>query len=145
MYKKLEEFKRKFMEKYPRWVLLYNGELPDEELQKNAVYFIITGEKREKKQKTVDFSIYFFKSKSRNDLLEFRKEVIKFIEFITENFNSYDFKCLDNSFEIAYSTEDTQLNMRSAEIRCSYDFTLYQEEVEKFSNMENLEITGGME
>lgn len=145
MYKKLEEFKKLFEERYQKWRLYYDEEIPEKSLQKDSVYFIITGEKREKKQKTVDFSIYFFKTKSRNDLLEFRGEVIKFIEFITENFNSYDFKCLDNSFEIAYSTEDTQLNMRSAEIRCSYDFTLYQEEVEKFSNMENLEITGGME
>ena len=80
--KRLEYFKQKFEneENRKRWRVFYQDEFDDEKIDGNTVYFVITREEENKKQKTVDFSIFYSKSSSRYELLNFRNEV-KYILF----------------------------------------------------------------
>ena len=58
--KRLEYFKQKFEneENRKRWRVFYQDEFDDEKIDGNTVYFVITREEENKKQKTVDFSIF---------------------------------------------------------------------------------------
>ena len=134
--KRLEYFKQKFEneENRKRWRVFYQDEFDDEKIDGNTVYFVITGEEENKKQKTVDFSIFYSKSSSRYELLNFRNEVKDFLKYLKENFETNNFYNIDNSYKIEYSTITDRGGIRVAEIQCTYDCTrdiLDEENIEK--------------
>ena len=72
--KRLEYFKRYFEEKNKKWKVFYKEELP-ENISPKTIYFVITGEEIVKKQKTIDFSIFYIVSREKDGLLNFRDEI----------------------------------------------------------------------
>lgn len=120
--KRLEYFKKYFEEKNPRWRVFYKEDLP-ENISPKTIYFVITGEEWVKKQKFIDFSIFYVSSREKDGLLEFREEVQKFIkeelfnEFETANFFQ------NMGYKIKYSIDDERETIRIAEIQCTYDCT----------------------
>lgn len=141
--KRLKYFKQKFEneENRKRWRVFYQDEFDDEKIDGNTVYFVITREEENKKQKTVDFSIFYSKSSSRYELLNFRNEVKDFLKYLKENFETSNFYCIDNSYRIEYSTITDRGGIRVAEIQCTYDCTrdiLDEENIEE--NLKKMEI-----
>ena len=141
--KRLEYFKQKFEneENRKRWRVFYQDEFDYEKIDGNTVYFVITREEENKKQKTVDFSIFYSKSSSRYELLNFRNEVKDFLKYLKENFETSNFYCIDNSYRIEYSTITDRGGIRVAEIQCTYDCTrdiLDEENIEE--NLKKMEI-----
>lgn len=138
--KRLENFKRKFESEIDRrkWRVFYQDEFDDEKIDGNTIYFVITGEEEVKKQKTVNFSIFYSKSSSRYELLEFRKEVKDFIKYLKDNFETTNFYCVEDTYKIEYSTITDRGGIRVAEIQCSYDYTRDILDEELFSNIGRL-------
>lgn len=138
--KRLEYFKQKFESETDRkrWRVFYQDEFDDEKVDGNTVYFVITGEEEVKKQKTVSFSIFYSKSSSRYELLEFRNEVKAFLKYLKENFETTNFYCIDNSYKIEYSTISDRGGIRVAEIQCTYDCTRDILDEELYSDMDKL-------
>lgn len=136
--KRLEYFKRYFETKNPRWRIFYKEDLP-ENISPKTIYFIITGEEKIKKQKFIDFSIFYVSSREKDGLLEFREDVQAFIkkdlfnEFETTNFFP------TTGYKIKYSIDEERETIRIAEIQCTYDCTRQVLDEEKFVNMEKLE------
>lgn len=122
---RLELFKIKFEseESRKRWRVFYKEDFDDEKVEGNTVYFVLTGEKNQNKQKSVDFSIFYTKSSSRNMLLEFRDEVMDFIKYLQSNLETPNFRNIDNSYNVEYSTIIDRAGIRVAEIKCSFDNT----------------------
>lgn len=141
--KRLECFKRNFESieerKRSRWRVFYQDEFNDEKVEGNTVYFVITGEEENRKQKTVSFSIFYSKSSSRYELLDFRNEVKSFLKYLKENFETTNFYCIDSSYKIEYSTITERGGIRVAEIQCTYDCTRDILDEELYSNMDKLE------
>ncbi|WP_349763631.1 hypothetical protein [Fusobacterium sp. SYSU M8D902] len=123
--KRLAFFKEKFEKEKgrERWRAFYQDDFIDEKVEGNTVYFVITGEEENKKQKTINFSIFYSKSSSRYELLDFRNEVKEFIKYLKNNFETSNFYNIDNSYKIEYSTIADRGGIRVAEIQCSYDCT----------------------
>lgn len=123
--KRLAFFKEKFEKEKgrERWRVFYQDDFIDEKVEGNTVYFVITGEEENKKQKTINFSIFYSKSSSRYELLDFRNEVKEFIKYLKNNFETSNFYNIDNSYKIEYSTIADRGGIRVAEIQCSYDCT----------------------
>lgn len=123
--KRLAFFKEKFEKEKGRekWRVFYQDDFIDEKVEGNTVYFVITGEEENKKQKTINFSIFYSKSSSRYELLDFRNEVKEFIKYLKNNFETSNFYNIDNSYKIEYSTIADRGGIRVAEIQCSYDCT----------------------
>lgn len=142
--KRLLNFKEKFKEKYLRWNFYYTDDLP-EILQKDTVYLVIKGEEHRKKQKTIDFSINFCKTKVKDGLIKFRTETVEFLKFMQENFETVGIICVDGAYNIQFFSDEEQLDLRISEITCTFDFTQYREISEDWPNMENLKLKGGME
>lgn len=141
--KRLEYFKENFEKLESRakekWRVFYQDELIDEELlQANTIYFVITGEEKKKKQKNIDFSIFYCRNKRKDELLDFSQEVKEFIKYLRKEFETNNFICIDNSYKISYSSTEKN-TLRLAEIQCSYDCTKEILDEEKFMNMEKLE------
>ena len=91
--KRLEYFKENFEKLESRakekWRVFYQDELIDEELlQANTIYFVITGEEEKKKQKNIDFSIFYCRSKRKDELLDFSQEVKEFIKYLRKEFET---------------------------------------------------------
>lgn len=141
--KRLEYFKRNFESieerKRSRWRVFYQDEFNDEKVEGNTVYFVITGEEENRKQKTVSFSIFYSKSSSRYELLDFRNEVKDFLKYLKENFETTNFYNIDNSYKVEYSTITDRGGIRVAEIQCTYDCTRDILDEEIFQNMDKLE------
>ena len=57
--KRLEYFKKYFENKNSRWRVFYKEELP-ESISPKTIYFIITGEDIVKKQRSIDFTIFYY-------------------------------------------------------------------------------------
>lgn len=134
---RLEYFKNYFENKNPRWKVFYNEELP-ENISHKTIYFIITGEEIVKKQKTIDFSIYYIVTREKDGLLDFRKEIKDFIKNdLSCEFETPNFFCT-SGYKINYSIDDERGTLRIAEIRCTYDCTRQILDEEKFLNMEKL-------
>lgn len=123
--KRLAFFKEKFEKEKgrERWRVFYQDDFIDEKVEGNTVYFVVTGEEENKKQKTINFSIFYSKSSSRYELLDFRNEVKEFIKYLKNNFETSNFYNIDNSYKIEYSTIADRGGIRVAEIQCSYDCT----------------------
>lgn len=123
--KRLAFFKEKFEKEKgrERWRVFYQDDFIDEKVEGNTVYFVITGEEENKKQKTINFSIFYSRSSSRYELLDFRNEVKEFIKYLKNNFETSNFYNIDNSCKIEYSTIADRGGIRVAEIQCSYDCT----------------------
>ena len=99
--KRLEYFKEHFEKLESRakekWRVFYQDELIDEELlQANTIYFVITGEEEKKKQKNIDFSIFYCRNKRKDELLDFSQEVKEFIKYLRKEFETNNFICIDN-------------------------------------------------
>lgn len=143
--KRLECFKRNFESiderKRGRWRVFYQDEFNDEKVEGNTVYFVITGEEEIKKQKTVSFSIFYSKSSSKYELLEFRNEVKAFLKYLKETFETTNFYCVDDSYKIEYATISDRGGIRVAEIQCTYDCTRDILDEELYSNMDKLNDT----
>lgn len=138
--KRLAFFKEKFEkeEGRERWKVFYQDDFPEEKTEGNTVYFVITGEEEIKKQKIINFSIFYSKSSPRYALLDFRKEVKDFIEYLKDNFETSNFYNVENSYRIEYSTITERGGIRVAEIQCSYDCTRDILDEDKFTDMKNL-------
>ena len=138
--KRLSFFKEKFEKEKgrERWKVFYQDDFIDEKVEGNTVYFVITGEEENKKQKTINFSIFYSKSSSRYELLDFRNEVKDFIKYLQDNFETSNFYNIDNSYRIEYSTITNRGGIRVAEIQCSYDCTRDILDKEKFTDMKKL-------
>ena len=135
--KRLEYFKRYFENKNPRWKVFYNEELP-ENISHKTIYFIITGEEIVKKQKTIDFSIYYVSTREKDGLLNFRNEIKEFIKNdLSKEFETSNFFCI-SGYKINYSIDDERGTLRIAEIQCTYDYTKEILDEEKFIGMEKL-------
>lgn len=138
--RRLAFFKDKFEKEKgrERWKVFYQDDFIEEKVEGNTVYFVITGEEEIKKQKTINFSIFYVKSSSRYALLDFREEVKDFIEYLKKNFETSNFYNVENSYKIEYSTITERGGIRVAEIQCSYDCTRDILDTEKFTDMKNL-------
>ncbi|MEE1477119.1 hypothetical protein [Fusobacterium sp.] len=135
--KRLEYFKKYFENKNPRWRVFYKEELP-ESISPKTIYFIITGEDIVKKQRSIDFTIFYISSFEKDGILSFRQDVIDFIkndlsnEFETSNFFQ------TSGYKINYSLDDERGTLRIAEIQCTYDCTKEILDEEKFMNIDKL-------
>lgn len=138
--RRLAFFKDKFEKEKgrERWKVFYQDDFIEEKVEGNTVYFVITGEEEIKKQKTINFSIFYVKSSSRYALLDFREEVKDFIKYLKKNFETSNFYNVENSYKIEYSTITERGGIRVAEIQCSYDCTRDILDTEKFTDMKNL-------
>ena len=135
--KRLEYFKKYFEEKNKRWKVFYKEELP-ENISPKTIYFIITGEEVIKKQKTIDFSIFYITSREKDGLLNFRDEIRDFIKKdLCNEFETPNFFC-NSGYKISYSIDNERDTLRIAEIQCTYDNTKGILDEEKFMNIEIL-------
>ena len=135
--KRLEYFKKYFEEKDNKWRVFYKEELP-ENISPKTIYFIITGEEVVRKQKTIDFSIFYITSREKDGLLNFRDEIRDFIKKdLSKEFETSNFFC-NNGHRISYSIDPTRDTLRIAEIQCTYDNTREILDEEKFMNIELL-------
>ena len=134
--KGLEYFKKYFEEKNKRWKVFYKEELP-ENISPKTIYFIITGEEVIKKQKTIDFSIFYITSREKDGLLNFRDEIRNFIKNdLSKEFETSNFFC-NSGYRISYSIDDERDTLRIAEIQCTYDSTREILDEERFEEIKN--------
>ena len=134
--KRLEYFKRYFEEKNKKWKVFYKEELP-ENISPKTIYFVITGEEIVKKQKTIDFSIFYITSREKDGLLNFRDEIKNFIKNdLSKEFETSNFFC-NSGYKISYSIDDERDTLRIAEIQCTYDSTREILDEERFEEIKN--------
>ena len=134
--KRLEYFKRYFEEKNKKWKVFYKEELP-ENISPKTIYFVITGEEVVKKQKTIDFSIFYIVSREKDGLLNFRDEIRNFIKNdLSKEFETSNFFC-NSGYRISYSIDDERDTLRIAEIQCTYDSTREILDEERFEEIKN--------
>ena len=134
--KRLEYFKRYFEEKNKKWKVFYKEELP-ENISPKTIYFVITGEEIVKKQKTIDFSIFYIISREKDGLLNFRDEIRNFIKNdLSKEFETSNFFC-NSGYKISYSIDDERDTLRIAEIQCTYDSTREILDEERFEEIKN--------
>ena len=134
--KRLEYFKRYFEEKNKKWKVFYKEELP-ENISPKTIYFVITGEEIVKKQKTIDFSIFYIVSREKDGLLNFRDEIRNFIKNdLSKEFETSNFFC-NSGYRISYSIDDERDTLRIAEIQCTYDSTREILDEERFEEIKN--------
>ena len=134
--KRLEYFKRYFEEKNKKWKVFYKEELP-ENISPKTIYFVITGEEIVKKQKTIDFSIFYIVSREKDGLLNFRDEIRNFIKNdLSKEFETSNFFC-NSGYKISYSIDDERDTLRIAEIQCTYDSTREILDEERFEEIKN--------
>lgn len=134
--KRLEYFKRYFEEKNKKWKVFYKEELP-ENISPKTIYFVITGEEIVKKQKTIDFSIFYIVSREKDGLLNFRDEIRNFIKNdLSKEFETSNFFC-NSGYRIFYSIDDERDTLRIAEIQCTYDSTREILDEERFEEIKN--------
>ena len=134
--KRLEYFKRYFEEKNKKWKVFYKEELP-ENISPKTIYFVITGEEVVKKQKTIDFSIFYIISREKDGLLNFRDEIRNFIKNnLSKEFETSNFFC-NSGYRISYSIDDERDTLRIAEIQCTYDSTREILDEERFEEIKN--------
>ena len=134
--KRLEYFKKYFEEKNKRWKVFYKEELP-ENISPKTIYFIITGEEVVRKQKTIDFSIFYITSREKDGLLNFRDEIRDFIKNdLSKEFETSNFFC-NSGYRISYSIDDERDTLRIAEIQCTYDSTREILDEERFEEIKN--------
>ena len=134
--KRLEYFKRYFEEKNKKWKVFYKEELP-ENISPKTIYFVITGEEVVKKQKTIDFSIFYIVSREKDGLLNFRDEIRNFIKNdLSKEFETSNFFC-NSGYKISYSIDDERDTLRIAEIQCTYDSTREILDEERFEEIKN--------
>lgn len=134
--KRLECFKRYFEEKNKKWKVFYKEELP-ENISPKTIYFVITGEEVVKKQKTIDFSIFYIVSREKDGLLNFRDEIRNFIKNdLSKEFETSNFFC-NSGYRISYSIDDERDTLRIAEIQCTYDSTREILDEERFEEIKN--------
>lgn len=135
--KRLEYFKKYFENKNPRWRVFYKEELP-ENISPKTIYFIITGEDIVRKQRSIDFTMFYISSFEKDGILSFRHDVVDFIkndlsnEFETSNFFQ------KSGYKVSYSLDDERGTLRIAEIQCTYDCTKEFLDDEKFMNIDKL-------
>lgn len=135
--KRLEYFKRYFEEKNNKWRVFYKEELP-ENISPKTIYFVITGEEIVRKQKTIDFSIFYIISREKDGLLNFRDEIKSFIKNdLSKEFETSNFFC-NSGYRISYSIDEERDTLRIAEIQCTYDNTKGILDEEKFMDIEIL-------
>lgn len=134
--KRLEYFKRYFEEKNKKWKVFYKEELP-ENISPKTIYFVITGEEIVKKQKTIDFSIFYIVSREKDGLLNFRDEIRNFIKNdLSKEFETSNFFC-NSGYRISYSIDYERDTLRIAEIQCTYDSTREILDEERFEEIKN--------
>lgn len=134
--KRLEYFKKYFEEKNNKWRVFYKEELP-ENISPKTIYFIVTDEEIVRKQKTIDFSIFYIISREKDGLLDFRDEIRDFIKNdLSKEFETSNFFC-NSGYRISYSIDNERDTLRIAEIQCTYDSTKEILDEERFKEIKN--------
>jgi hypothetical protein len=139
---RLLTLKQEFEKKYPRWIFKLEECTEDIKLQDKAVYLIVTGETEKEKQKTLEVSFFFLRTKVKDGFLNFRKEVKEFIKFVREVIDDFSFNSL--SWNIDYGVETKEGSLRVAEIKATFDITgTATIEDGMMMNVLNLKFLGG--
>lgn len=145
---KLTEIKEKFLEMKDGYRFGIVDDVEEFKFTSRSVGVIIDGETIKNGQRYVNLNFYYSENKLKNDLLNFREQVRKFVEFLDSNEdNFFDSSTFETKVEYGNIEDETQrLSLRTAIIKKTYKITtlLTKEKHEKMSENIYLEYEEGM-
>ncbi len=123
---RLLEIKEEFETENPTFRMGIVEDEEDFKFQGRTVAVVLDGENiSESNRKTIDIILYYSKSKekTKDKILDFRKEVKDFIRFLGD-FEDRDFTAQNKKIEYGnFSDETGRVSIRTASIKITYDIT----------------------
>lgn len=120
---KIEEFKKWIESQEQKWRVCIINESPTLDIQAKTIYLKLDKEDRKNKQKTIGLTFIFVDTLPAKGELDFRDKVLKFIDYLKNNFEERNCFSIDQSYSVSYSSIG-ESSLGVGEIKTVYDYTL---------------------